>query len=187
MIERETSVDFAAPRPGTTDLERLTAYMTGPFLRRLSEVARLHAEPLAYKWQCAEILRKSNFFHAELVGWLGLAKRLYTEQYAESLAVTQSAEGEKFKERARSLRPTAAMIDAQSRQAVAPLEDAITRMEQTVRLCDKLASSAQSMLRTMSQDEFTGRAEGGEPAGEGAWEDFVEAPISEALERLDPR
>ena len=79
------------------------------------------------------------------------------------------------------------MIETHARQDMAPLEDAIERMEQTVRLCDKMASSAQSMLRTMSQDEFTGRAEGGEQAGEGAWDDFAEAPISEALERFGPR
>jgi hypothetical protein len=183
-MDRQVDIPFAVPTAEKSDLERLTEYMGGPFRRRLSELARTQAEPIVYKGDCAEILRKSNFFHTELVGWLGLAKRLYTENYAEHLAVTQSAAGQQLIEQKRGLRPTAGMIEAHARQELAPLEDAIERMEQTVRLCDKLASSAQSMLRTMSQDEFTGRAEGGEAAGQDAWDDFSEAPITNALERL---
>lgn len=186
-IEREAEVDFALPKPVKSDLEQLTEYLAGPYVRRFSDLADLHASALTYKWQCADILRKANFFHLEILGWLALAKRLYTEQYAESLTTTQSVERERVEEKSRTLRPTSGMIEAQARQEVSALEEAVERLEQTIRLLDKLASSAQSMLRTMSEDEFTGRAEGGPASGEGAWEDFRAAPIALALERLGAR
>jgi hypothetical protein len=182
-LSRETSVDFALPQAQADDLDLLAAYVAGPFRRRLDGLAAMQRRAPAYKFELAELLRKANFFHTELIGWLALAKREYTQRYADALAIEHSSESDRFAE-SRGLRPTAAMIQALARQELAPLEDVINRFEETVRMLDKIASSAQTMLRTMDADEFTGRAEG---SGHDAdWDDFQPAPIREALSRLRP-
>jgi hypothetical protein len=181
--DRPAVVDFAAPANEKSDLDLLLDYMGGAYGRRIGELAKAHAVPIIYKFDCAELMRKANFFQLELIGWLGLSSRIRAEEYARALDVTKRVEGSRLADRGPKVRSTAAMIEADALENVAPLDDAITRIEQTIRFCEKLTSSAQTQLRAMSEDEFAGRAE----QNAGGWDDFVQAPIENALERLGRR
>lgn len=179
-LEHIVETPLKVPQPRVTDLEHLTDYLLGTFRNRIAVLAKLQANPIEYKYECLELLRMANFFHLELIGWYGVANRLYTEAFATRLTDIQSSASDRLKEQ-KGMRPTAAMIEARAKEEITPLEDAISRIEETMKLCDKLASSAQTIIRSMQEDEISGRAAGGDSPD---WGEFVEAPIEGALKRL---
>jgi hypothetical protein len=186
LSDRPVQVDFQPPRAKRGDLDLLIDYLSGPFRRRVQVLANLHSNPIAYKFEAAEILRRVNFFHLEIIGWLGLARRLHASLYANALATATTVESRRREEKQSGVRSTAPMLDALAREEVAALADAIERLEQTLRYCEKIASAAQTILRTMSEDELSGRAAGTDFEIDASWEAFAEAPLKEALDRLRP-
>lgn len=179
-MDRPVAVSVDVTPREMTDLERLIDYLLGAYQRRLEELARLQSNPLTYKQDCVQIAAKANFFYTEMVGWLGVAKRLYDMEYSSRLETVLASESEKLRE-TRGVRPSVSMVEARAREQIAPLNDAITRLDGTMRLCDKLTSTAQTIIRSMQEDELSGRAEGG-PAPD--WEKFSAAPIARALDQL---
>ena len=180
-MDQPVKVSVGVSPRETTDLERLVEFLLGTYQRRLTELARLQSAPMTYKQDCVQLAAKANFFYTEMVGWLGVAKRLYDMEYAARLETLQATTTDKLREGKGVYRPTAGMIDARAREQIAPLNDAITRLEGTMRLCDKLTSTAQTIIRSMEENELSGRAEGG-PAPE--WEEFSAAPLARALDQL---
>lgn len=181
-IDQPAAVAFSMPAAQVSDLERLVSYMRDYFPVRKAAIMLLVGESTLYPQQCFERMEKANFFAGELGDWLDVAQSIHTRMYAEALAVVQSVEGQRLLEQKRGLRPTKGMIEAAASEEVAPLEAAISRIEQSSRWCDRVVSSQQSMLRAFEAERFTGRAEGS--GGDAGWTDFQQAPLVEALERL---
>jgi len=167
---------FDAPPRAHTDEERLAAYLEGPYSRQREEVAK------QFNWLKKNPSRRAIFelsidalyFLSELAYWKRFAADLNEVKLGEELRrARDNAESAQDTSRSSTKRP-AAEVQAEARQHSRSYRSALTLLTDSRSDLERVISWAQTMLKEMKDEEFSGEAAGAAP---GENDHFAEAPV----------
>ena len=118
-------------------------------------------------------------FRRELSGWIALTRRVRDEMYAEAI---HSSHGERTHEAHENQlrRADSTLVKSRAASTIAPLSEALERLDEARNEMDKIISWCQSLQRAVSTEEYGGMFE----VTNAVPEQLFSAPIGAALLKL---
>jgi hypothetical protein len=176
-------IDGAATRPQRkSELAQLTEYISTRFGQRDSElIARQReASKLKLKGDLITLGFDAIDFRRELSSWIALARRLRTYHMQDALnhahtEQTYAANEQDLK------RANAKLVEAQAKADIAPLEEAIERLEAARDEMVGIISWCQSLQRNLQNEEYGDLFESGNEVPT----ELFQAPIGSKLKEME--
>jgi hypothetical protein len=159
------------------ELTRLTSYLAGRFQRQRTDLAALLSESPDSKWELVKLSQRALAFRHELAGWHALAQRLYRGHYADQFNLAHEQREQALKSEGPTLRASADLIRADADQASAALREAVDLISATRDDMSSVVSWAQTLIRSLLDEEISGEAAGVPDADDAIYE----APLAAAL------
>ena len=158
-------VDFAPPGRELSGEERLAAYLAGPYSRQREDVARrfnaLRGNPS--RRLIFDLSVDALYFLGELAYWKRVATDLHEVKMGEELRRARdnaaSAQESGPGSRSATKRP-AKEVEAEARQHARSYRSALALISDTRSDLERIISWAQTMLKEMRDEEFSGEGAG---------------------------
>lgn len=169
--------DYTPTPAPTSETGRLTAYLAGRFQRQRADLATLLSQTPDSKGELVRLSQRALAFRHELAGWHALAQRLYRSSYADQFNAAHEQREQALRSQTPTLRASADLIRADADQATAALREAVELLAATRDDMAAVVSWAQTLIRSLLDEELSGEAAGVPHADD----TLYEAPLAAAL------
>lgn len=138
-----------------TDLDRLVAYLDGPFQERKQEIYRLVglARGLTSKEDVVRLGYGIVLFRGELDEWIRLAEQLRDDEFADQMDQAHGERAEEARE-AGSSRPSAKLVEQQAKKFTSPLRRAYGVLSDTRDWLDRTLYFVGAQQRMLAAEEY---------------------------------